>query len=110
MFLVLFLFLLLVALFVALPVVGMAFWAVWTTIVVGLVLGALGRLVVPGPQRIGFLGTLISGLCGSLVGGFLGQHVLNAGGLLTVLLEIGVAALAVAAFASLRRGRVQSRS
>lgn len=98
MFLVLFL--VLVALFIALPLAGMALWALWTTIVVGLILGALGRLVVPGPQRIGILATLIAGLCGSILGGFLGQHVLEAGRFVTVLLEIGVAAVAVAAFAA----------
>lgn len=107
MFLVLFL--ILVALFVVLPVAGMAFWALWTTIVVGLILGALGRLIVPGPQRIGFLATLIAGLCGSIVGGFLGQHVLDAGRFVTVLLEIGVAAVAVAAFAAATRRRVLNR-
>ncbi len=98
MFLVLFLILL--ALFVALPLAGMALWAFLTTLVVGLVLGGLGRLIVPGPQRIGFLATLMAGLCGSILGGFLGQHVMDVGGFLTLLLEIGVAALAVAAFAA----------
>jgi uncharacterized membrane protein YeaQ/YmgE (transglycosylase-associated protein family) len=98
MFLVLFLILL--ALFVALPLAGMALWAFLTTIVVGLILGGLGRLIVPGPQRIGFLATLMAGLCGSILGGFLGQHVIGVGGFLTLLLEIGVAALAVAAFAA----------
>jgi uncharacterized membrane protein YeaQ/YmgE (transglycosylase-associated protein family) len=98
MFLVLFL--ILVALFVALPRAGMALWALWTTVVVGLILGALGRLIVPGPQRIGLLATLIAGLCGSILGGFLGQHVLDAGRFVTVLMEIGVAALVVAAMAA----------
>jgi uncharacterized membrane protein YeaQ/YmgE (transglycosylase-associated protein family) len=98
MFLVLFLILL--ALFVALPLVGIALWAFLTTLVVGLILGGLGRLIVPGPQRIGFLATLMAGLSGSILGGFLGQHVLDLGGFLTLLLEIGVAALAVAAFAA----------
>lgn len=98
MFLVLFLILL--ALFVALPLAGIALWAFLTTLVVGLILGGLGRLIVPGPQRIGFLATLMAGLSGSILGGFLGQHVLDLGGFLTLLLEIGVAALAVAAFAA----------
>jgi uncharacterized membrane protein YeaQ/YmgE (transglycosylase-associated protein family) len=107
MFLILFVILL--GLFVALPLAGMALWALWTTIVVGLILGALGRLVVPGPQRIGLLATLIAGLCGSILGGFLGQHVLDAGRFVTVLLEIGVAALAVAAFAAVTNRRVPQR-
>jgi uncharacterized membrane protein YeaQ/YmgE (transglycosylase-associated protein family) len=107
MFLILFVILL--ALFVALPLAGMALWALWTTIVVGLILGALGRLIVPGPQRIGLLATLIAGLCGSILGGFLGQHVLDAGRFVTVLLEIGVAAVAVAAFAAVTNRRVLDR-
>jgi uncharacterized membrane protein YeaQ/YmgE (transglycosylase-associated protein family) len=104
MFLVLFLILL--ALFVALPLAGLALWTLWTTIVLGLILGAVGRLIVPGPQRIGFLATLVAGLCGSILGGFLGQHVLDAGWFVTVLLQIGVAAVAVVAFAAATNRRV----
>ena len=90
------LFLILVALFVALPLIGLALWALWSTIVVGLIIGALGRLVVPGPQRIGFLATVMAGLSGSIIGGFLGQHVFGVGGFATLLLEIGIAAIVVA--------------
>ena len=90
-------FVLLVILFVVLPLVGMALWALLTTIVVGLIIGGLGRLVVPGVQAIGFLATVGSGLCGSIIGGFLGQHVFRVGYFATILLEIGVAALLVAA-------------
>jgi uncharacterized membrane protein YeaQ/YmgE (transglycosylase-associated protein family) len=36
-----------------------------------LVIGALGRLAVPGPDPMGFLGTVAVGLVGSLVGGLL---------------------------------------
>jgi uncharacterized membrane protein YeaQ/YmgE (transglycosylase-associated protein family) len=91
------LFVVLVVLFVALPVIGLALWALLTTIVVGLVIGGLARLVVPGPQRIGFLATVMAGLSGSILGGFLGQHVLDVGGFATLLLEIGVAAAVVVA-------------
>lgn len=89
----------LVILFVVLPLLGMALWALVSTIVVGLVIGALGRLVVPGAQPIGFLPTVGSGLCGSIVGGFLGAHVIHTGHFATVLLEIGVAAAVVAVLA-----------
>lgn len=85
----------LVLLFVVLPLVGMALWAFLTTIVVGLIIGALGRLVIPGTQPIGVLSTVICGLSGSIVGGFLGQHVFGVGGFATVLLEIAVAAMTV---------------
>jgi uncharacterized membrane protein YeaQ/YmgE (transglycosylase-associated protein family) len=103
---ILVLFVILVALFVGLPLIGLALWALWTTIVVGLVIGALARLVVPGPQRIGFLATVMAGLSGSIVGGFLGQHVLGTGGFATLLLEIGVAALVVVALVRAGRGQL----
>jgi uncharacterized membrane protein YeaQ/YmgE (transglycosylase-associated protein family) len=90
------LFVALVILFIVLPLIGLALWALISTIFVGLVIGALGRLVVPGTHRIGFLATVVSGLCGSIVGGFIGQHVLHVGHLATILLEIGVAAVIVA--------------
>jgi uncharacterized membrane protein YeaQ/YmgE (transglycosylase-associated protein family) len=106
---VLILFMILLALFVALPLIGLALWALWTTIVVGLVIGALARLVVPGPQPIGFLATVLAGLSGSIVGGFLGQHVLDVGGFATVLLEIGVAALVVVALVRAGRGQLTRR-
>lgn len=44
---------------------------VW--LLIGLVAGALARLVVPGTDPMGWGGTLILGLAGSLVGGFLGN-------------------------------------
>jgi uncharacterized membrane protein YeaQ/YmgE (transglycosylase-associated protein family) len=40
-------------------------------IIVGLVAGALARLLVPGRDPMGILGTLILGLAGALLGGFL---------------------------------------
>ena len=40
-------------------------------LLVGLVAGALARFLVPGPDPMGLLGTVLLGLAGSLVGGFL---------------------------------------
>ncbi len=82
----------LLVLFVVLPLIGMALWALLTTVLVGLVIGALGRLVAPGRHPIGFLATVAAGLCGSIIGGFIGQHVLDVGWALTVLIEIAVSA------------------
>jgi uncharacterized membrane protein YeaQ/YmgE (transglycosylase-associated protein family) len=107
---ILMLFLILVALFVILPIMGMAAWALISTIVVGLVIGALGRLIVPGPTRIGFLATLICGLMGSIIGGFLGNHVFDVNGFATTLLEIGVAAIVVAVLTRTAGYRHLSRS
>lgn len=41
-------------------------------LVIGLVAGGLARLIVPGRDPLGCLGTLVLGLVGSFVGGFLG--------------------------------------
>jgi len=41
-------------------------------IVIGLIAGAIARLVVPGKQNISILMTIVLGIVGSLVGGFLG--------------------------------------
>lgn len=103
------LFVVLVVLFVVLPVLGMALWAFLTTILVGLIIGALARLIVPGRQMMGLLGTIVCGLMGSIVGGFIGQHVLHRGGLVTILLEIGVAAVAVALIGGAGRNRMSLR-
>lgn len=44
---------------------------VW--LLIGLIAGALARLLVPGRDPMGWLGTLVLGLVGSLIGGFLGN-------------------------------------
>jgi uncharacterized membrane protein YeaQ/YmgE (transglycosylase-associated protein family) len=93
----------LVILFVVLPIFGMALWALITTIIVGLVIGGLARLILPGSHPIGFLATVGAGLCGSIVGGFLGQHILRVHWFGTILLEVAIAAVLVALIAG--RGR-----
>jgi uncharacterized membrane protein YeaQ/YmgE (transglycosylase-associated protein family) len=96
-----------VVLFIVLPLAGIAAWALISAAVTGLVIGALARLLVPGTRGLGIFPTVLLGLVGSIVGGFVGNHILDLGGLLTVLLEIGVAAVAVALFASRRRPATQ---
>ena len=41
-------------------------------IIIGLIAGAIARLLVPGRQDIGVLATIVVGILGSFVGGFLG--------------------------------------
>lgn len=40
-------------------------------IVFGLIIGAIARFVVPGPDPMGIVGTILLGVVGSFVGGFL---------------------------------------
>jgi uncharacterized membrane protein YeaQ/YmgE (transglycosylase-associated protein family) len=44
-------------------------------IVIGLIVGLIARLLVPGRDNIGLLGTILLGIVGSFVGGFLWQFV-----------------------------------
>ncbi|WP_375490743.1 GlsB/YeaQ/YmgE family stress response membrane protein [uncultured Jatrophihabitans sp.] len=46
-------------------------------IVIGLIAGALARLLVPGKQDIGIPMTILIGIIGSFVGGFLGYLIFH---------------------------------
>jgi uncharacterized membrane protein YeaQ/YmgE (transglycosylase-associated protein family) len=43
------------------------------TIVVGLIVGAIARFVMPGEQKMGWIMTCLVGIGGSLAAGFVGQ-------------------------------------
>lgn len=40
-------------------------------LIVGIIAGFIARAVVPGPDPMGFVGTLVLGVVGSFVGGFI---------------------------------------
>jgi len=72
----------------------------------GLVIGGLGRLVVPGRQPMGCLATMAVGLAGAIVGGVIARGLYADPGrhaLVTLLLEVAVAAVLVALVSSPRR-------
>ena len=46
-------------------------------IIIGLIAGALARVIIPGKQNIGILMTIVLGIVGSFVGGFLGYLIFN---------------------------------
>ena len=43
------------------------------TIFVGLIVGALARLVLPGDQKLGWILTCVVGIAGPMLAGFVGQ-------------------------------------
>ena len=43
------------------------------TIIVGLIVGALARFVLPGKQSMGWILTIVLGIAGALLAGFVGQ-------------------------------------
>jgi len=80
-----------------------------SVLVGGLVIGALGRLLVPGPNPIGFWWTVLCGIGGSLVGGLLGRSIFHFG-FVTLALEVLVAAAFVALVARRQRGHEARRT
>jgi len=101
-------FALLVIIFVVLPLIGWAIGLVIWTAVVGIFFGALGRLIVPGRQPIGLLATICCGWIGSIVGGVIGRSA-GLSHFPTVLIEVGLAAAAVAVWSGSHRGQVTGR-
>ena len=41
-------------------------------VIIGIIAGYVARLLVPGPDPMSFVGTVVLGIAGSFVGGFLG--------------------------------------
>ena len=85
----------LLVLLVVLPLAGWTLWLLISAAIVGLFIGALARLVLPGRQQIGVLATIVIGWIGSVVGSLLGRHLFHVGTFLTVLCEVAVAAVLV---------------
>jgi len=50
-------------------------------IVFGLVAGSLAKLVMPGPDRLGLVGTILVGVTGAIIGGLIGA-VFGTGGVI----------------------------
>jgi uncharacterized membrane protein YeaQ/YmgE (transglycosylase-associated protein family) len=74
-------------------------------ILVGLVIGALGRLVVPGRQPIGCLLTILLGIVGSVAGLAIAHALAVDWWLLVLVFQVAVAAVGVAIIASSLRHR-----
>ncbi len=54
-------------------------WSILVWIVFGLVVGALARLLLPGRQSMSLLMTILLGIAGSFVGGFLSVLIFHGG-------------------------------
>ena len=60
----------------------MDLWGLVVFLVIGLIAGFIARALVPGPDPMGWLGTMILGIVGSFVGGTLAALIF--GGTLTL--------------------------
>lgn len=99
--LLLILLLLFLAIALGIAAVGVVFQLLWWALV-GLVIGALARLLLPGPRPIGWLWTIGAGIAGALLGGVIGDA-LGGNDLLEFVLAVVVAALLIAGFGGSRR-------
>ncbi len=78
-------------------------------IVLGLIAGAIAKAILPGTQGGGWIITLILGVVGAVLGGFIGSQVFNIGlegffSIQTWLLAIGGAILVLLIYGLVTRG------
>jgi hypothetical protein len=86
------------ALLLAGSLVGLAFELLWLA-ATGLIVGALGRLVLPGRQGISLPATALVGIGASLLGGIL-ANLFDVGWLIRFLVAVALAAIGITLFAS----------
>ena len=86
------------ALLLAGSIIGLAFSLLWLALT-GVVIGALGRLVLPGRQDISLLATALVGIAASLLGGILADA-FDVGWIIQFLVAVALAALGITVFAS----------
>ena len=91
------------ALLLAGALIGLAFELFWLA-ATGLIIGGLGRLVLPGRQEVGLLTTALVGIAASLLGGILAD-LFDAGGLVRFLVAVALAAIGITLLSSTERGR-----
>jgi len=84
-------------------IIGLAFSLLWLALT-GLIIGALGRLVLPGRHDISLLATVLIGIGASLLGGVL-ANVFDVGWFIQFLVAVVLAAVGVTLFASEQRRR-----
>ena len=82
---------------------GLAFKLLWA-FVVGLVIGSLAKLVLPGRQDLGWFTTALAGVIGSIVGSMIGHRLLHTGWLVTLVIEVVCAAGVVLLLAGKKKG------
>jgi uncharacterized membrane protein YeaQ/YmgE (transglycosylase-associated protein family) len=79
-------------------------------ILIGLVIGGLGRLLVPGPNRIGLILTILVGVVGSVAGGAATRAMAGPGhGDISFIVSVVFAAILVALISGPRRARGRYR-
>jgi uncharacterized membrane protein YeaQ/YmgE (transglycosylase-associated protein family) len=84
-----------------------------TWIVLGLIAGAVAKFIMPGQQGGGIVVTIVLGVVGALVGGFLGTYVFHFGDisgfdLRSIAIAVGGALLVLFVYGLVARGRAKA--
>lgn len=82
---------------------------IFTALLAGIVIGALGRLIIPGRQAIGWILTFVIGLVGAFVGGFFAEGLGMDVWWQILIVQVVVAAVLVLLVNGFIRGRVNQR-
>jgi uncharacterized membrane protein YeaQ/YmgE (transglycosylase-associated protein family) len=88
----------------------MTIFAIFIWVIIGLIIGGLAHLLIPGRQHVGFILTALFGIVGALLGGFITAALLGAGHLIiSFIVSVIVAALLIAVTHPHQRRRVYGR-
>jgi len=79
-----------------------------SAVIVGAIIGGLGRLVVRGKQHISLLMTIVIGIVAALIGTFLAVR-LGVGNGIEFFIQVGLAAIGVTLYTGGGRSRERSR-
>ncbi|RJL22105.1 GlsB/YeaQ/YmgE family stress response membrane protein [Bailinhaonella thermotolerans] len=84
-------------------------WNLIWTLIIGFIIGAIGRLIVPGKNAMAWWVMLILGVAGSLIGGYITRAILGGGSFVAFIVSVLVAAALVWAYGAFaaRRGSTQ---
>ena len=85
-------------------VVGLALKLLWWALI-GLAIGGLARLIMPGKQNLSILATAGAGIAAALLGGIV-AHVLDVGSVLQFVIAVAIALALVAVVSGSRYARV----
>jgi uncharacterized membrane protein YeaQ/YmgE (transglycosylase-associated protein family) len=83
--------------------IGLAFSLLWLALT-GLIIGGLGRVVLPGRHDVSVLATVLIGIAASLLGGIL-ANLFDVGWLIQFLVAVALAAIGITLFSSSEQQR-----
>ncbi len=83
---------------------GVDFGSIVVYIIVGAVIGVLARFLVPGDDPLGVIGTIVLGIVGAVIGGWLAGEIFSETEGVDWIASIVVAVLLVLAVRMFRRG------